>query len=280
MIDFPLDRSRIRICVMRVGGTNRDEDVVRCFEDLGVNVETLHLNDVLRRRNLSTYNGLVLPGGFAYGDYVRAGAIWAKRIRAFLKQDLRLFAEAEKPILGICNGFQVLVEAGLLPGSRSDPARDTSEVEPDAALAVNKSGRFECRWVTLKKNPSSKCIFTSGAPDTALFPVAHGEGRFIVREGGTILRQLIDNNQVALQYSSQGGSIAGGRYPDNPNGSTADIAGICNPSGTIFGLMPHPEDAYWNYQLPNWSSTKESASKYGDGRSIFLSMVEHIEKST
>ncbi len=263
---------------MRVGGTNRDVDVARCFEDLGVNVEILHLNDILRRRNLGTYNGLVFPGGFAYGDYVRAGAIWAKRIQAFLKQDLKLFAEAGKPIIGICNGFQVLVEAGLLPGGGAE-VQESSDDILKAALASNKSGKFECRWVYMKKNSSSKCIFTSGSPEVVRFPVAHGEGRFILGNEGELLKQLTNNNQIVLQYSLPSGAIANGKYPDNPNGSLKDIAGICNPSGTIFGLMPHPEDAYWNYQLPDWTSSKENVSKYGDGRSIFQSMIEHIEKN-
>src|SRR5271169_2127219 len=110
-----MQRENIKICIMRVAGTNRDGDAALCLEDQGAVVDVLHLNDILRRRNLGSYHGLVLPGGFAYGDYVRAGAIWAKRIQAFLGEDLKLFAEARKPILGICNGFQVLVEAGLLP---------------------------------------------------------------------------------------------------------------------------------------------------------------------
>ena len=232
--------------------TNRDVDVARCFEDLGVNVETLHLNDILRRRNLATYNGLVFPGGFAYGDYVRAGAIWAKRIQAFLKQDLKLFAEAGKPIIGICNGFQVLVEAGLLPGE----VQGGSEDVPTATLATNESGKFECRWIYMKKNASSKCIFTSGSPEIVMFPVAHGEGRFVLGTEDELLKQLIVNNQIVLQYSLPSGAIANGKYPENPNGSLMDIAGVCNPSGTIFGLMPHPEDAYWNYQLPNWTSSQ------------------------
>ncbi|HVB11643.1 MAG TPA: phosphoribosylformylglycinamidine synthase subunit PurQ, partial [Nitrososphaerales archaeon] len=110
-----MDKEKIKLCVMRVGGSNRDADVARCLEDQGVKVEILHLNDILRRRNLSSYHGLVIPGGFAYGDYVRAGAIWGAKLQAFLNDDLKMFVEARKPILGICNGFQVLVEAGLLP---------------------------------------------------------------------------------------------------------------------------------------------------------------------
>ena len=276
-----MERSKIKICVMRVGGTNRDADAAACIEDLGANVEIVHLNDILRRRNLATYNGLIFPGGFAYGDYIRAGAIWAKRLMSFLKEDLRQFADSGKPILGICNGFQVLVEAGLLPGFErfDEPQR--------AALAGNVSGRFECRWAFMKKNPESKCVFTTKARDVVRFPVAHGEGRFIVPDGDETLKRLIENNQIVFQYSDQGGKLAGGSYPKNPNGSTMDIAGICSPSGTIFGLMPHPEDAYWWYQLPDWSGfippqNKEDGGEatrqmHGDGRAIFESMLEYIQ---
>ncbi|MDA4111447.1 MAG: phosphoribosylformylglycinamidine synthase subunit PurQ, partial [Thaumarchaeota archaeon] len=151
---------------MRVGGTNRDSDAAACLEDQGAIVEVLHLNDVLRRRNLNSYDGLVFPGGFAYGDYVRAGAIWAKRIHATMKEDLNTFVQSEKPILGICNGFQVLIEAGLLPES------DLSE-DPKIALAGNGSGKFECRWVNLKTSPNSRCIFTNKLSGVLRFPIAH-----------------------------------------------------------------------------------------------------------
>lgn len=266
-----MQRERIKICVMRVGGSNRDSDVASCLEDLGVNVEVLHLNDILRRRNLVTYNGLVFPGGFAYGDYVRAGAIWAKRILAFLKDDMRRFAEARKPILGICNGFQVLVELGLLPGF------DFLSEQPQSALASNRSGKFECRWITLRKNPKSNCIFAKDVPDLVRFPVAHGEGRFIAAND-EILKRITDSSQVVFQYATKDGKPANGGYPDNPNGSVSDIAGMSDPSGTIFGLMPHPEDAYWGYQLPDWTANRKP-EVHGDGYPLLKAMVDYIEQS-
>ncbi len=255
---------------MRVGGTNRDVDAARCLEDQGAIVEILHLNDVLRRRNLHTYHGLVFPGGFAYGDYVRAGAIWAKRIQNFLGEDLRAFASAGKPILGICNGFQVLIEAGLLP------YLDFSEA-PSVSLANNASGRFECRWVYLKARAGSRCIFTSGENKLRKYPVAHGEGRFIA-QSPELLEKLSEKGQIALQYAKSNGDLAGLSYPENPNGSELDIAGICSPSGTVMGLMPHPEDAYWGYQMPNWTETEEHPL-YGDGLGIYKSMVDYIATS-
>jgi phosphoribosylformylglycinamidine synthase I len=264
-----MNRENIRICTMRVAGTNRDADAARCLEDQGAIVEILHLNDILRRKNLRTYHGLVFPGGFAYGDYVRAGAIWAKRIQKFLGEDLRLFAESGKPILGICNGFQVLVEAGLLP------YLDFSEL-PVASLASNASGKFECRWINLKTNEKSNCIFTSNVKEVSRFPIAHGEGRFIA-QSNEVLENLVRNNQIVLQYSKSDGQLAEKSYPDNPNGSELDIAGICTPSGTVMGLMPHPEDAYWGYQMPDWTE-KRDFPKHGDGLGVFKSMLDYIEK--
>ena len=266
-----VQKERIKICVMRVGGTNRDGDAARCLEDMGVNVEVLHLNDILRRRNLATYHGLILPGGFAYGDYVRAGAIWGKRILSFMKDELRRFVEAKKPVLGICNGFQVLVEAGLLPGF------DFLSEQPQAVLASNKSSHFECRWVTLRKNANTNCIFVKSLPEKVRFPVAHGEGRF-VPANDEILSRAVNGNQVVLQYATREGNLADGAYPDNPNGSVMDIAGICDSNGTVFGLMPHPEDAYWGYELPDWT-VKRKLEPHGDGYFIFKSMVDYIEQS-
>jgi phosphoribosylformylglycinamidine synthase subunit PurQ / glutaminase len=255
---------------MRVGGTNRDADAASCLEDQGVVVEVLHLNDVLRRRNLGTYHGLVFPGGFAYGDYVRAGAIWGKKVLASLKEDLKFFVEAKKPILGICNGFQVLVEAGLLPDINFEDSALVS-------LATNKSTKFECRWVNVKKNAKSNSLFLKEVNAVSRFPVAHGEGRFVTSDKA-ILNGLAERNQIALQYSKKDGDLAEDRYPENPNGSVMDIAGISNSQGNVLGLMPHPEDAYWGYQTPEWVETTTPA-KYGDGVGIFKSMVDHIEQN-
>jgi phosphoribosylformylglycinamidine synthase subunit PurQ / glutaminase len=262
---------RIRICVMRVGGTNRDLDVANALDSFGVNVEVLHLNDVLRRRNLITYQGLVLPGGFAYGDYVRAGAIWGKRMLASMKEDIRRFVEARKPVLGICNGFQVLVEAGLLPGY------ELLSEEPQVSLASNSSGHFECRWVYLRKNKESKCIFLNELPEIVRFPVAHAEGRFVAGSEET-MKKIVQGNQVALQYVQKNGTASNKSYPSNPNGSRLDIAGISDPSGIVFGLMPHPEDAFFGYQTPEWTRERNPMTS-GDGFGIFKSMIDYIERT-
>ncbi|MDA4130017.1 MAG: phosphoribosylformylglycinamidine synthase I [Thaumarchaeota archaeon] len=265
-----MERERIKICVMRVGGTNRDADAAVCLEDQGAIVEVLHLNDVLRRRNLNSYDGLVFPGGFAYGDYVRAGAIWAKRIRASLREDLNTFVQSGKPVLGICNGFQVLIETGLLP------TPDFSE-DSKVALAGNSSGKFECRWINLKAASDSNCVFTKGVSQIMKFPIAHGEGRFIAQDKETY-SNLEKNHQVALQYCDDSGLPADKRYPANPNGSEFDIAGICNESGNVLGLMPHPEDAYWGYQTPDWPE-KQEIPQFGDGKEIFRAMVDYVQNN-
>lgn len=264
-----MQRDKIRICILRVGGTNRDNDAASCFQSLGAEAKVLHLNDLLRRRNLSTYHGLVLPGGFAYGDYVRAGAILGKKIVTSMGQDIEQFVSDQKPIIGICNGFQVLVEAGILPGLTS-----FSEV-PELALGPNGSGHFECRWVKLLANSSSPCIFTKTLKKTVQFPVAHGEGRFIPRDKKQ-LDELKEKNLVALRYAIVDDEAANGKYPFNPNGSVSDIAGICNPMGTVFGLMPHPENAFRPDQMPEWIEQKEA--QRGDGYGIFDSMLTYIEE--
>jgi len=269
-------RADVRVCIMRVGGTNCDAETRRAFEDLGVRAEVVHLNEVVKRRNLAEYNALVFPGGFSYGDYVRAGVIWAKGIVAKLGGQLKEFVKEEKPILGICNGFQVLVEMGLLPGFEG-----ISEY-PEACLA-NNMPRYNCRWVYLKHENNGKCIFTSKIPKGKVLriPVAHGEGRFIFskEKEKQYLKRLYDNEQLVFRYCDEEGEYAEGKFPMNPNGAFHDIAGICDSSGKIFGLMPHPERAYYGWQLPDWMK-KEKMPNYGDGKLIFESTVEFLKKKT
>jgi len=267
--------SDVRVCIMRVGGTNCDAETKRAFEDLGVKAEIVHLNEVIHKKNLLDYGALVFPGGFSYGDYVRAGVIWAKGIVAKLDGQLKEFVREEKPVLGICNGFQVLVEMGLLPGF------DGMSDFPEACLATNVPIGYHCRWIYLKHENSGNCIFTSKIPkgEVIRIPVAHAEGRFIFakEKERQYLRRLYDNDQLVFRYCNEEGEYAEGRYPDNPNGAFHDIAGICDPSGKIFGLMPHPERAYYNWQTPGWAK-KEKVSNYGDGKLIFESTVEFLKK--
>lgn len=270
-----MKKDDIRVCIARVGGTNCDAETKRAFDDLGVKAGIVHLNELVRKRNLLEYSALIFPGGFSYGDYVRAGAILANGIVAKLGSDLKSFVEEERPILGICNGFQVLVEAGFLPGFKG-----VSEY-PEAALTTNTPVGYRCVWVYLKNENSGNCVFTKKIRKRKVvrIPVAHAEGRFVLSKTKEkdYLKRLYDGDQLVFRYCDEDGTYAEGRYPINPNGAFHDVAGICSPSGTVFGLMPHPERAYYGWQLPDWTKENE-IPKYGDGRLIFESMVEHLIK--
>lgn len=265
----------IRVCVMRVGGTNCDSEAQRAFQELGVQAETVHLNELVKRGNLMDYQVLVFPGGFSYGDYVRAGVIWAKRLFAKLGKDLKAFVEENRPIMGICNGFQVLVEEGLLPGFEG-----ISEY-PEAALAANIPQGYNCRWIHLKHENNGKCIYTSNIPkgNVLHIPVAHSEGRFLFpkEKEQKLLEKLYDDDLIVFRYCDKNGNYAEGRYPTNPNGSFHDIAGICNQEGTIFGLMPHPERALYWWQQPDWTRHKE-LPQYGDGKLILEGLISQLTR--
>jgi phosphoribosylformylglycinamidine synthase len=242
-----------------------------------MHAEVIHFNRLVKRQNLLDYNILVIPGGFSHGDYVRAGAIWAKRLLAKLGNQIERFLSEERPILGICNGFQVLVEAGLLP------LFDGISPLPEAALGTNTPPGYNCRWVHLKHESRGNCAFTTEIPHEAVvrIPIAHSEGRFTFSKEAEKeqLHRLVENDQLVLRYCQPNGDNANGAYPSNPNGSFSDIAGICNPSGTIFGLMPHPERAFYGWQLPDWTKSEE-APEFGDGKLIFDSIAKHLMKKS
>lgn len=268
-----MERSDLRICIMRVGGTNCDEETKRAFEELGVAASVVNTKELIGRGNLLDYDGLVIPGGFSFGDYVRAGAIWADMIMDELKDLFKAYVREKRPVLGICNGFQVLVEAGLLPGFEGVNDR------PEAALAYNVPIGYRCAWVSLRHENTGRCIFTRKLPEGKILsmPIAHGEGRLVFPEGeeDNYLKRMRENDQIVFRYAKPTGEYADGEYPHNPNGSFFDIAGICDPSGTVFGLMPHPERAYYGWQLPDWTGRSE-IPKHGCGRLIFESMVEYL----
>ncbi len=265
----------VRVCVMRVGGTNCDAETERAFRELGVHAETRHLNELVKQKNLLDYHVLVFPGGFSYGDYVRSGAIFARMLSAKLGKELRAFIDQNRPILGICNGFQILVEEGLLPGFEGVSAY------PEASLASNIPQGFKCRWIYLKNENKGKCVFTSKIQTGKVLrmPIAHGEGRFLFpkEKEAQLLQKLYDNDMVVLRYCDQNGNAAAGAYPTNPNGSFQDIAGICNGEGTIFGLMPHPERAFYWWQQPDWTR-QQNMPQYGDGKLVFESLLDHVAK--
>jgi phosphoribosylformylglycinamidine synthase len=270
-----MKREEIKVCVLRVGGTNCDAETKRSFKALGVQAETRHLNELVRHQNMMEYDALVFPGGFSYGDYVRGGAIWAKVLLAKLGKELRLFVDENRPILGICNGFQVLVEAGLLPGFQG------MSLYPQATLATNVPPGYNCRWVNVEHENIGKCIFTRDIPKGTVLkvPVAHAEGRFMFarEKEKRHLERLYDNDQLVLRYCHRNGEYAENSFPTNPNGSFHDVAGICNPEGTIFGLMPHPERAFYWWQQPDWTR-QGKMSEFGDGKLIFESLISYLER--
>ena len=270
-----MKREEIKACVLRVGGTNCDAETRRAFEDLGVQAKIVHVNELIKNRKLLEYHLLVFPGGFSYGDYVRAGAIWAKWILAKMERDLKAFVDENRPILGICNGFQVLVEAGLLPGFEG------MSQYPEATLATNLPPGYNCRWVYVRHENTGKCMFTWKIPEGKVMriPVAHSEGRFMFakEKEKQLLERLYENDQLVFRYCDKNGEYAEGNFPANPNGSFRDIAGVCNREGTIFGLMPHPERAFYWWQQPDWTKQKQM-SQYGDGKLIFENLIEYLTK--
>lgn len=270
-----MKQEEISVCIIRVGGTNCDSETEWAFRELGMKTEVVHFNQLVKQQNLLDYSVLVIPGGFSHGDYVRAGAIWAKRLVAKLEKELNRFVDEERPILGICNGFQVLIEAGLLPQF------DGISHFPEAALGTNVPPGYTCRWVYLKHGNKGNCVFSRLIPANSVvrIPVAHSEGRFMFakEKEEECLKKLLDNDQLVFRYCDSNGEHSNGKYPSNPNGSFYDIAGICDPTGTIFGLMPHPERAFFGWQQPDWTE-KKSPEVFGDGKIIFESVAEYLTR--
>jgi phosphoribosylformylglycinamidine synthase len=254
--------------ILRTAGTNCDGETAYAFELAGAISTLLHVNRLLEKPAVLTdYQILALPGGFSYGDDIAAGKILANQIRHHLADALRQFVADGKPIIGICNGFQVLVKTELLPGPLAGRSGQC------CTLAHNACGRFVDRWVWLKET-GGKCIWTAGIGQIEL-PIAHGEGRFVPADGAT-RRALWENGQVALQYTRPNGDAAGGMAPDNPNGSVDDIAGVCDASGLVFGLMPHPERYVTATQYFAWTRRSKQPAG-GQGLQIFRNAVRHVE---
>ncbi len=236
------------VLIPHAPGSNRDSDAARAVELAGGQPRILHLNELQADRSaFQEAQMLLLPGGFSYGDALGAGRRWALDLELFFYDELREFVESGRRVLGICNGFQVLVKAGLLPGSNGQVRAAAPAAHPmqDATrrvtLTFNESGHFECRWVHLSVNHDSPASYLQAIDGLLFCPVAHGEGNFQVSDDAT-LQQLEAANLVAFRYVDRQGTRAGGAYPLNPAGSVADIAGICNARGNVLGLMPHPEN--------------------------------------
>ncbi len=228
--------SRPSVLIPIAPGTNRNDELAVAFEAAGAQAAQVPL-DALRsgEARLADHQILALAGGFSYGDALGAGRLLGLDLTGWFHDQLHQALEAQMPIIGICNGFQALVHAGLLP----DPSTP-------ASLAANDNGRFECRWVWLQ--PSSKqSVWTGELAEPLWCPVAHGEGRFVVDD----VAPLVETDQVAFRYSDPDGERAHGAYPLNPNGSVDDIAGVTDPTGLVLGMMPHPEDHVFTRQSPH-----------------------------
>jgi phosphoribosylformylglycinamidine synthase I len=254
--------SKVRALVVRAPGTNCDGETAFAFQKAGADVSLAHVNRLIDGdTRLSDYQIMVIPGGFTYGDDLGAGKVLANELRAKLGSDIIRFIEKGGLMLGICNGFQVLVKAGFLP-------RPFDSGVPRVTLTNNDSGKFECRWVYMRANRNSNCVFTRGM-DRVYLPVAHGEGKFVAETDS------LPGLNVALVYTDEEGNTGAG-YPDNPNGSTNDIAGISDSSGRIFGLMPHPERHILGTQHPRW--TRLGAQPQGDGFPVFRNAVDWVQR--
>ncbi|MBU1086456.1 MAG: phosphoribosylformylglycinamidine synthase I [Candidatus Omnitrophica bacterium] len=267
----------IKVLILRTAGTNCDQETRIAFELVGAKVKSLHVNDlVIGKNKIFDYQIIAFPGGFTYGDDIAAGKILANELKMKLKTELQKFLAKNGLMIGICNGFQVLVKMGILPGN--------DDWQQESTLACNDSGKFEDRWVYLKKTETreqkienrgeSKCVWTRGIDKVIYLPVAHGEGKFITLNK-SVLNRLKDNGQIVYQYCDKNGEFAA--YPDNPNGSFEHIAGICDDTGRIFGLMPHPERCVFRTQHPRW--TREEDSQVPDGLNIFKNAVDYLKKA-
>ena len=250
--------------VLRAAGTNCDRETVFALAQAGFEAERVHVFRLMEKPALlAEYQFLVFPGGFSYGDDVAAGKILANQMLHSLAEALNEFVAAKKLVLGICNGFQVMIKSGLLPWGKVDPA----EAHRDATLAWNTSGRFEDRWVHVAVT-SANCVFLPEGERIEL-PIAHGEGRFVPRDDA-VLATLRKNDQLVLKYVDAQGNP--GPYPVNPNGSVEDVAALCDPSGRIMGLMPHPERFVDPTQHPQWTRRKPARA---DGTIFFRRAFEY-----
>ena len=253
----------VRALVLRTAGTNCDSETQFAWEQAGAEAERVHINRFIENpKALAKYQILTIPGGFSYGDDIAAGKIFANQLVHHLADVIEEFLAADRLVLGICNGFQVLVKCGLLPGSPD--GRPT--LTQTATLTNNDGGLFVDRWIRLRTD-TDRCAFLKKGEALDL-PVAHGEGKFLLSESLTV-EELEAAGQVALRYIPDG---RGEAY--NPNGSVSDIAGLCDPTGRILGLMPHPERHVLAWHHPQW--TRRPPVEAGDGLALFKRGVAYF----
>lgn len=257
-------------------GINCEEETSYAFRTAGAQPSIIHINDIIENRSiLRDYQILVFPGGFSYGDDTGSGKALANRIKNNLPDEISEFIRRDTLMLGICNGFQVLVNLGVVPATEGFTGRS------QAALEYNKSFMYQCRWIDVKIEKDSPCIFTRGI-DRMHIPVAHGEGNFYAPT--EILDQINSAKQVTMRYVKQDGSPASGEFPYNPNGSVMDIASICSPDGRIMGMMPHPERGMFFTQRDDWTNLRElyrrrgeEMPEFSDGMQIFRNATAYYK---
>ena len=274
--------TQIKALVLTGYGLNCDYETDFSLKLAGAQSRKIHINELIElgqrdEASLDEYHILVFGGGFSWADDHGAGVIMASKLRLHLGDQIERFVADGKLVLGICNGFQALVNLGLLPGFENEYG------ERKVALVYNDSGNFIDTWVNLKVNRGSPCVFTGGISHLEL-PVRHGEGKFYATND--VIERLFEDEQVVIRYAGEDGNEAKGKWPQNPNGSLRDIAGICDHSGRVFGLMPHPEafNHYTNH--PDWCRKKEalirqgvkSIPEEGAGIKIFRNAVEYMMK--
>ena len=265
--------SKPKVMILRTAGTNCDEETAHAWELAGAETRRVHVRELADHPDrLRDYAILTIPGGFSYGDDISAGKILANQMVHHLADTLRDFVAAGKLILGICNGFQVLVKAGLLPGSL--PGRAANQANSQTVtLTQNDSARFECRWVSLAVDPESPCVFTRGLTRLDL-PVRHGEGKLVAAP--ETWERIRAAHQAPIAYVDPATGAATTEYPANPNGSPYGVAALTDPTGRLFGLMPHPEAFLHGTNHPRW--TREPRPEEGDGLALFRNAVEFIRR--
>jgi len=257
----------VKALVLRAAGTNCDVETEFAWRQAGAEAERVHVNRLIENpKILRRFQVLTIPGGFSYGDDIAAGKILANQLVHHLADAVHAFLQADRLVLGICNGFQVLVRCGLLPGTPD--GRVT--LSQQATLTNNDCGLFVDRWVRLRAD-TDRCPFLKAGEELAL-PVAHGEGKFVLGPGLSV-EALQEAGQVALRYVGPDGRPGAG-YPWNPNGSVSDIAGVCDPTGRILGLMPHPERHVLPWHHPEW--TRRPPAKAGHGLALFARAVAYF----
>jgi len=265
-------RSNVRALIITGFGLNCEAETAYAFERAGATADQVHLNDLLDgRRSLGEFHVLAFVGGFSFGDHIAAGRVFANRLKYRLNEPLQQFIREGRLVIGICNGFQTMVKLGLLPGLDGDYQTQT------VTLTHNDCGAFRDAWVHLRANEGSPCVFMRGI-DRIYLPVRHGEGKFVAM-GDDLLARIEREGLVALRYVDPDTGAPTTEFPHNPNGSVAAVAGLCDPTGRVFGLMPHPEAHLSPCNHPNWQRQRLRGQlpEEGEGLAVFRNAVRFAQ---